>query len=77
MLREQGWASFSITKTILKRTTKEQFKLKYKSKNKHWSKSTSTIRILQLIIDANIYINSYFEYSALELFSYLSLVTVN
>jgi len=44
-----------ITKIILKRKIKEQFKLKYKSKNKHWSKSTSTIGILQLIIDASIY----------------------
>jgi transcription initiation factor IIF auxiliary subunit len=31
-LREQGWGGLSITKTILRIKTKEQFKLKYKLK---------------------------------------------
>ena len=59
MLCEQGMGGgvLSITKTILRKITKEQFKLKYQnqSKEKPWSKSTSTIGILQLIIDASIY----------------------
>ena len=46
-------------KTILrkKKTTREQFKLSIEinQKNEPWSKSTSTVRILQLIIDASIY----------------------
>ena len=58
MLREQGGGGgLSIMKTILRKTIKEQFKLKYRNQleNKPWSKSTSTIGILQLIIDASIY----------------------
>ena len=34
MLREQGWEGLSITKTILSRTTKEQFNLKYRIQSK-------------------------------------------
>ena len=58
MLREQGGGGgLSIVKTILRKTIKEQFKLNIKinQKKKPWSKSTSTIRILQPIIDASIY----------------------
>ena len=59
MLREQGGKGVEYNENNFKKkkTTKEQFKLKYRnqSKNKPWSKSTSTIGILQLIIDASIY----------------------
>ena len=38
MLREQGWewggGGLSITKTILRKKTKEQFKLKYRNQSK-------------------------------------------
>ena len=35
LLREQGWGRvLSITKTILTKTTKEQFKLKYRNQSK-------------------------------------------
>ena len=59
MLHEQGGMGVVYNENNFKTkgTTKEQFKLKYRnhSRNKPWSKSTSTIGILQLIIDANIY----------------------
>ena len=34
MLREQGWGVLSIMKTILRKTTKEQFELKYQNQSK-------------------------------------------
>ena len=59
MLHEQGGMGVVYNENNFKTkgTTKEQFKLKYRnqSKNKPWSKSTSTIGILQLIIDASKY----------------------
>ena len=59
MLREQGegGGGFSIMKNFLSKTTKEQFKLKYQNQSREQTlvKSISTIRILQLIIDASIY----------------------
>ena len=59
MLREQGgwWFKYNENNFKKKKTTKEQLKLSIEinQKNKPWSKSTSTIGILQLIIDTSIY----------------------
>jgi hypothetical protein len=52
MLREQGWGGFEYENNF-KKNNKETIE-NINQVRKHWSKSTSTVGILQLIIDANI-----------------------
>ena len=54
MLCDKDEGDLSIMKAILRKLIKEVFKLNYRNqiKDKPWSKSTSTIGDLQLIIDA-------------------------
>ena len=67
-------------KTILRKktTTKEQFKLKYQIQSReNLGLSQHPPSEFYNWSSMQIYINSHFEYSPLELFSYLSLVVVN
>ena len=79
MLREKGWGGgFSIMKTILrgkKGTTQIKILKSIKRTNLGLSQHPSSEYYNYSSIQA--YINSHFEYSLLELFSYLSLVEVN
>ena len=55
MLREQGGGvQYNENNFKKNKTTREQ-SIEFNQKNKPWSKSTSIIGILQLIIDASIY----------------------